>query len=45
VQSRAFRTCAPPSAHVKSAAQESYDPPAFMVRRSMPWLDLSALRV
>jgi putative iron-dependent peroxidase len=28
---------APPSAHVKRAAQESYDPPAFMVRRSMPW--------
>ncbi len=29
---------APPSAHVKRAAQESYDPPAFMVRRSMPWV-------
>ncbi len=28
---------APQSAHVKRAAQESYDPPAFMVRRSMPW--------
>lgn len=28
---------APPSAHVKRAAQEDYDPPAFMVRRSMPW--------
>jgi putative iron-dependent peroxidase len=28
---------APPSAHVKRAEQESYDPPAFMVRRSMPW--------
>lgn len=28
---------APESAHVKRAAQESYDPPAFMVRRSMPW--------
>lgn len=28
---------APPSAHVKRSAQESYDPPAFMVRRSMPW--------
>lgn len=25
------------SAHVKRAAQESFDPPAFMVRRSMPW--------
>ena len=28
---------APESAHVKRTAQESYDPPAFMVRRSMPW--------
>ena len=28
---------APASAHVKRAAQESYDPPAFMVRRSMPY--------
>lgn len=28
---------APESAHVKRSAQESYDPPAFMVRRSMPW--------
>jgi putative iron-dependent peroxidase len=28
---------APPSAHVKRSAQEDYDPPAFMVRRSMPW--------
>jgi len=28
---------APVSAHVKRAAQESYDPPAFMVRRSMPY--------
>ena len=28
---------APPSAHVKRAAQESFDPEAFMVRRSMPW--------
>lgn len=28
---------APPSAHVKRTAQESFDPPAFMVRRSMPW--------
>lgn len=31
---------APPSAHVKRSAQESYDPPAFMLRRSMPWGDL-----
>lgn len=30
---------APPSAHVKRAAQESFEPPAFMLRRSMPWLD------
>ncbi len=29
---------APANAHVKRAAQESYDPPAFMVRRSMPWM-------
>ena len=28
---------APPSAHVKRTAQEDYDPPAFMWRRSMPW--------
>ncbi len=30
---------APPSAHVKRTAQEDFDPPAFMVRRSMPWAD------
>ncbi|CBE67450.1 MAG: Dyp-type peroxidase [Candidatus Methylomirabilis oxygeniifera] len=30
---------APPSAHVKRATQESFDPPAFMLRRSMPWAD------
>lgn len=28
---------APASAHVKRSAQESYVPPAFMLRRSMPW--------
>lgn len=28
---------APPSAHVKRAAQEDYEPEAFMVRRSMPY--------
>jgi putative iron-dependent peroxidase len=28
---------APASAHVKRSAQESFDPPAFMVRRSMPY--------
>lgn len=33
---------APPSAHVKRAAQESFDPPAFLLRRSMPWLDGAA---
>ena len=30
---------APPSAHVKRTAQESFDPHAFVVRRSMPWAD------
>lgn len=33
---------APPSAHVKRTAQESYDPAAFMVRRSMPWASAHA---
>jgi porphyrinogen peroxidase len=28
---------APDSAHVKRSAQESFEPPAFMLRRSMPW--------
>ncbi len=28
---------APASAHVKRAAQESFEPPAFMLRRSMPY--------
>jgi len=28
---------APPSAHVKRTAQETFDPPAFVVRRSMPY--------
>lgn len=28
---------APPSAHVKRTAQESFEPEAFMLRRSMPW--------
>jgi putative iron-dependent peroxidase len=28
---------APPSAHVKRTAQESFEPPAFVVRRSMPY--------
>lgn len=30
---------APMSAHVKRTAQESFDPEAFVVRRSMPWSD------
>ena len=30
---------APPSAHVKRTAQESFTPEAFVVRRSMPWSD------
>jgi putative iron-dependent peroxidase len=32
---------APASAHVKRTAQESFDPPAFMVRRSLPWGSVS----
>ena len=31
---------APASAHVKRTAQESFDPTAFIVRRSMPWADV-----
>ncbi|MFN9974616.1 MAG: Dyp-type peroxidase, partial [Phycisphaerae bacterium] len=30
---------APDSAHVKRTAQESFDPEAFVVRRSMPWTE------
>jgi len=30
---------APESAHVKRTAQESFDPEAFILRRSMPWAD------
>ena len=30
---------APPSAHVKRTEQESFDPEAFVVRRSLPWTD------
>lgn len=30
---------APASAHVKRTAQESFSPPAFVLRRSMPWSD------
>ncbi|MDB5752464.1 MAG: Dyp-type peroxidase, partial [Ramlibacter sp.] len=29
---------APQTAHVKRTAQESFDPEAFVLRRSMPWL-------
>jgi putative iron-dependent peroxidase len=32
---------APPSAHVKRSAQESFSPTAFMLRRSMPYGDVS----
>jgi porphyrinogen peroxidase len=28
---------APPSAHIKRTEQESFDPPLFMLRKSMPW--------
>ena len=30
---------APESSHVKRTAQESFDPEAFVLRRSMPWTD------
>ena len=30
---------APPSAHVKRTAQESFVPEAYMLRRSMPWMN------
>ncbi len=30
---------APPAAHVKRTAQESFKPEAFVLRRSMPWTD------
>ena len=30
---------APASAHVKRTAQEDFEPPAFVVRRSMPWTE------
>jgi CDGSH-type Zn-finger protein len=30
---------APPTAHVKRTEQESFEPPAFLLRRSMPWGD------
>jgi len=30
---------APPTAHVKRTAQESFTPEAFVLRRSMPWAD------
>jgi putative iron-dependent peroxidase len=32
---------APESAHVKRTAQESFDPEAFILRRSMPWWQVS----
>ncbi|GAB4211690.1 MAG: Dyp-type peroxidase [Sandaracinaceae bacterium] len=33
---------APPSAHVKRTAQESFEPPAFVVRRSQPYVEPDA---
>ena len=30
---------APESAHVKRSAQENFEPEAFMLRRSMPWIE------
>jgi len=30
---------APPTAHIKRTEQESFDPEAFLLRRSMPWRD------
>jgi putative iron-dependent peroxidase len=30
---------APPYAHVKRTAQETFSPPAFILRRSMPWTE------
>jgi len=30
---------APDSAHVKRTAQEDFDPPAFLLRRSQPWVE------
>lgn len=33
---------APEAAHVKRTAQESFDPTAFVVRRSVPWADAGA---
>ena len=32
---------APASAHVKRTAQESFNPEAFILRRSMPWADIN----
>jgi putative iron-dependent peroxidase len=32
----------PPRAHVRRTAQESFDPPTFLLRRSMPWGGLGA---
>ena len=34
---------APESAHVKRTAQEDFDPPAFLLRRSMPWAEGTAV--
>lgn len=32
-------TKAPASSHVKRTAQESFEPEAFLLRRSMPWVE------
>jgi porphyrinogen peroxidase len=32
---------APPSSHVKRTAQESFSPEAFVLRRSMPWAEIT----
>ncbi len=36
---------APASAHVKRTEQESFEPEAFLVRRSMPWADATGERM
>jgi putative iron-dependent peroxidase len=36
-------TEAPESSHVKRSAQESFEPTAYMVRRSMPWANAQGL--
>jgi putative iron-dependent peroxidase len=38
-QSNEELDAAPESTHVKRTAQENFEPPAFLLRRSMPWAD------